>query len=87
MKPIGSRVLVVVTPVDTSERIDGGIITLAGSASAEELRIATVKEVGPECKQVVVGDEVALPKFLAHEFSIGGDNVALLHEDEILGIM
>ena len=87
MTPIGGRVLVKVVPLTEEEKIVGGILIPGGLATDKPFREGVAWAIGPDCKQIKVHNKLILPAYLAHEFDYLDEKCALLHEDEVLGIL
>jgi len=91
IKPLGDRV--VIKRVDVEETTKSGII-LTGAAK-EKPQEALVVAVGPgkvengnEIKmEVKVGDRVLFSKYSGNEIKLDGEELIILKQDDILGII
>ena len=92
IRPLDDRI--VVEPIDAEEMTAGGIV-LPDSAQEKPQR-GTVLAVGPGKLMdngnrgelsVTVGDEVIYGKYGGTEIEVDGDEVKILRESEILGIV
>ncbi len=91
IKPIFDRV--VIKPLEQTEKMVGSLIISA--QSEEEPTIGTILAVGNGMladgkivdMQVKVGDKVAYSKFAGSTFKIDGEEVVVLRQADILGII
>ncbi len=92
IRPLHDRV--VVKRIDTEEQVRGGIII--PDTAKEKPQEAEVIAVGPGKMQedgsrsamdVSEGDRVLIGKYSGSEVKIGDDDLVILREDEILGII
>ena len=91
IKPLADRVVVKLT--EAEETTSGGII-LAASAQ-EKPQVAEVLAVGPggvvdgkeDEMYVKVGDKVITSKYSGTEVKLDDENLLIIHQDEILGIL
>lgn len=92
LKPLGDRV--VVKALEAEETSRGGIV-LPDSAK-ERPQTGEVLAVGPgktldngsiAAMEIKVGDKVVYSKYGGTEVKVGGEEVILLRQDDILGVM
>jgi len=83
--PLGDRVLVKVQEPET--KTASGII-IPDNASKEKPTQATVVAIGPDVKDVAVGDNVIYTKFArTAEVKLDDDTYLVMEISEILGVM
>lgn len=92
LKPLGDRVVVKALEAETTSR--GGIV-LPDSAK-ERPQTGEVLAVGPGkmldngttvAVEVKVGDKVVYSKYGGTEIKVGGEDVIILRQDDILGVV
>ena len=92
LKPLGDRV--VVKPLEAEEKTSGGIV-LPDSAK-ERPQTGEVIAVGPgktldngsvAPMEVVVGDKVVYSKYGGTEVKVDGQDVLIMRQDDILGVV
>lgn len=91
LKPLADRV--VLKMVEAEETTNSGIILTA--AAKEKPQIAEVVEVGPggmvdgeEVKMIVkIGDKVVTNKYSGTEIKIGGEELIIVRQSDILAIV
>ncbi len=92
LKPLGDRI--VVKAIEADEKTSGGIV-LPDSAK-ERPQTAEVLAVGPgktldngtvAAMEVKVGDKVVYSKYGGTEIKVDGQEVIILRQDDILGIV
>ncbi len=92
LKPLGDRI--VVKPLDAEEKTSGGIV-LPDSAK-ERPQTGEVIAVGPgktldngsvAPMEVVVGDKVVYSKYGGTEVKVDGQDVLIMRQDDILGVV
>jgi chaperonin GroES len=92
IKPLGDRVLV--KPLDEKEVVKGGIII--PDTAKEKPQEGTIAAVGTGKRDdsgklieftVKVGDKVLISKYGGTEVKVGGEEVLILNESDILGIV
>jgi chaperonin GroES len=90
IKPLGDRV--VVRPIEAEEKTAGGIV-IPDTAREKSLQ-GEVIAVGPGVlnkkgerrpPDVQVGDKVLFERYAGSKVELGGEEVLILREDEILG--
>ena len=92
LKPLGDRI--VVKALEADEKTSGGIV-LPDSAK-ERPQTGEVLAVGPgktldngsvAAMEVKVGDKVVYSKYGGSEIKVGGQEVIILRQDDVLGIV
>jgi len=92
LKPLGDRI--VVKPLEAEEKTSGGIV-LPDSAK-ERPQTGEVIAVGPgktldngsvAPMEVVVGDKVVYSKYGGTEVKVDGQDVLIMRQDDILGLV
>ena len=83
MKPLRDFVIIETPEGERSETASGIILTQA----TDEPIIAKVLDVGPECKSVIVGEEVVFYKKSVYDLTLKGEKISLISEKDILGII
>lgn len=92
LKPLGDRI--VVKALEADEKTSGGIV-LPDSAK-ERPQTGEVLAVGPgktldngsvAAMEVKVGDKVVYSKYGGTEIKVGGQEVIILRQDDVLGIV
>ncbi len=82
MKPLNDRVIV--KRREEKEKTAGGIYI--PDSAKEKPQSGDVVAVGPQCKTVKTGDSVLFAKYAGNEFSVDGDALIIMREDDILGV-
>ncbi|QGY38967.1 co-chaperone GroES [Pseudodesulfovibrio cashew] len=82
LKPLNDRVIV--KRKDQEEKTSGGIYI--PDSAKEKPQAGEVVAAGPECKTVKDGDAVLFAKYAGSEFSVDGDELIIMREDDILGV-
>ena len=91
IRPLGDRVLI--EPVEAKEQSKGGIIIpdTAKEKPMEGLVIAIGKKKDKEGKEIAfdvkVGDRVLLPKYGGTEVKLDSEDLLIISETDILGIV
>ncbi|MGC4047722.1 MAG: co-chaperone GroES [Armatimonas sp.] len=92
LKPLGDRI--VVKSVEAEEKTAGGIVL--PDTAKEKPQTAEVIAVGPgktldngtvAAMEVKVGDKVVYGKYSGTEIKVGAEEVIILRQDDILGIV
>jgi co-chaperonin GroES (HSP10) len=76
-KPLENRI--VIRRLDYGEMSEGGLLHIPETAR-EERRLAEVLAIGPDVKDVKVGDTVLTVRFKGVDLQWGGENVKILRE-------
>lgn len=82
LKPLNDRVIV--KRKEQEEKTAGGIFI--PDSAKEKPQGGIVVAAGPECKTVKDGDAVLFAKYAGSEFSVDGDDLIIMREDDILGV-
>ena len=83
INPLGKRVLL--TKDAAPEESEGGIYIPSGSR--EQPLVAHVRAIGDEVSRVKKGDEVVYASYAGTDFQIGGDEVIVVDEDDIMLVL
>ena len=82
LKPLHDRVIV--QRKESEEKTAGGIFI--PDSAKEKPHNGLVLAAGPECKTVKDGDIILFAKYAGSEFSMDGDELIIMREDDILGV-
>ncbi len=82
LKPLNDRVIV--KRKAEEEKTAGGIYI--PDSAKEKPQGGEVLAAGPECKTVKAGDSVLFAKYAGSEFSMDGEELIIMREDDILGV-
>ena len=82
LKPLSDRVIV--KRKEEEEKTAGGIYI--PDSAKEKPQGGSVVAAGPDCKSVKKGDSILFAKYAGSEFSVDGDSLVIMREDDILGI-
>ena len=85
MTPTADRILV--ERADALERTAGGLYVPETAQEATRPIRGRVLSVGPEVKQVAVGDEVIYSRQMGYLVNIAGEDYLVLREEEVFGII
>lgn len=83
IKPLKDRLLVAENKTETTT--ESGII-LEGANSVRESKKATVLAIGPDVKEVKVGDVILLEWHKAQVVKVGDAQRAMIKEEEVVAI-
>jgi len=92
LKPLGDRIVVKALEAETTSR--GGIVL--PDTAKERPQTGKVLAVGPgktldngtiAAMEIKVGDKVVYSKYGGTEIKVGGDEVMILRQDDVLGIV
>lgn len=92
LKPLGDRIVVKALEAETTSR--GGIVL--PDTAKERPQTGEVLAVGPgktldngtiAAMEIKVGDKVVYSKYGGTEIKVGGDEVMILRQDDVLGIV
>ena len=92
LKPLGDRIVVKALDAETTSR--GGIVL--PDTAKERPQTGEVLAVGPgktldngtiAAMEIKVGDKVVYSKYGGTEIKVGGDEVMILRQDDVLGIV
>lgn len=81
-EPVSNRVIIL---PKAEEDIQGGVFVPETAKEAPTL--GTAAFVGPDCKQIVVGDTILFPKAYGTEMVLDGQTYLILREDQIHSII
>lgn len=84
IQPLHDRVLVRRVAVEQVSR--GGII-LSEADPIESQREGIVQAIGPKVYEIAVGDRVVLGKWSGEDTKIEGENLVMVRETDILGVI
>jgi chaperonin GroES len=82
MKPLHDRVIV--KRKEKEDRTAGGIYI--PDSAKEKPQGGEILAAGPECKTVKAGDSILFAKYAGSEFSMDGEDLIIMREDDILGV-
>ncbi len=82
LKPLHDRVIV--KRKVEEDRTAGGIYI--PDSAKEKPQGGEILAAGPECKTVKRGDSILFAKYAGSEFSLDGDELVIMREDDILGV-
>jgi len=82
MKPLHDRVIV--KRKAEEEKTAGGIYI--PDSAKEKPQGGEIMAAGPDCKTVKKGDSILFAKYAGSEFSMDGDDLIIMREDDILGV-
>lgn len=82
LKPLHDRVIV--KRKEKEEKTSGGLYI--PDSAKEKPHNGLVLAAGPECKTAKKGDIILFAKYAGSEFTMDGDELIIMREDDILGI-
>jgi len=82
LKPLHDRVIV--KRKEEEDKTAGGIYI--PDSAKEKPQGGEIMAAGPECKTVKEGDSILFAKYAGSEFSMDGEDLIIMREDDILGV-
>jgi len=82
LKPLHDRVIV--KRKEEEEKTAGGIYI--PDSAKEKPQAGEVLAAGPDCKTVKKGDAILFGKYAGSEFTMDGEELVIMKEDDILGV-
>jgi chaperonin GroES len=83
IKMLHDRLLVALRKEDGDRRSSGGILIPATAQVAKRLVWGEARGVGPNCRQIKVGDQVLFSPEDQHEVEVHGEDLIILRERDV----